>query len=315
MSYKRVGDMSRRGVLECMAWAGAGVVWTVSGGVPKSSQILGVGEAKAAEGGFSFLQISDTHIGFAKPANPNAAATAQEAVAKINALSAKPEFLIHTGDITHLAKPGEFDDADQIIGKAGLVTHYVPGEHDVVDENSGKAYFERYAKKSGGKGWGWYSFDHSGVHFVALVNVVELKKNGAGSLGADQLAWLTEDLKGKSHSTPIVVFTHIPLWAIYPEWGWSTEDSAQALKLLKPFGSVTVLNGHIHQIVQKVEGRVTFHTARSTAFPQPEPGKAPTAGPMLVPADKLRSVLGVTDVVYSQSNRRLATTDVALSDG
>ncbi|WP_036261891.1 metallophosphoesterase family protein [Methylocapsa aurea] len=315
MSDKSVGDVSRRGVLECMAWAGAGIVWTVSGGVPKSSHILGVGEAQAAERGFSFLQISDTHIGFAKPANPNAATTAEEAVAKINALSNKPAFLIHTGDITHLAKPEEFDTADQIIGKAGLVTHYAPGEHDIVDEKSGKAYFERYAKKSGGKGWGWYSFDQSGVHFIALVNVVELKKNGAGSLGADQLAWLAEDLKGKSHSTPIVVFSHIPLWAVYPEWGWGTEESAQALTLLKPFGSVTVLNGHIHQIVHKVEGNVTFHTARSTAFPQPEPGKAPTAGPMLVPADKLRSVLGVTTVVYRQSDRRLATTDVPLSDG
>ena len=215
----------------------------------------------------------------------------QEAIGKIVAMPAKPAFMIHTGDISHLSKPKQFDDADQAIGEASLDVHYVPGEHDVIDETQGKAYLERYGKNA--KGAGWYSFDQAGVHFIGLVNVVDLKAGGMGNLGAEQLAWLADDLAGKSASTPIVVFAHIPLWTIAPEWGWGTQDSAQALSLLARFGSVTVLNGHIHQFMQKVEGDVTFHTARSTAFPQPAPGTAPAPGPMLVPAGELRGLLGV----------------------
>ena len=192
-------------------------------------------------------------------------------------MKSRPAFMIHTGDITHLSKPDEFDNADQIIGEAKLDVHYVPGEHDVIDEGLGKAYLDRYGK--GTKGQGWYSFDDHGVHFIGLVNVVDLKAGGLGRLGADQLAWLADDLKDKSASTPIVVFAHIPLWTVYADWGWGTDDGLQALNLLKRFGSVTVLNGHIHQIVQKVEGNMTFHTARSTCFPQPAPGTAPSPGP------------------------------------
>jgi len=300
--------MDRRGALECMLWAGTGVLWTVAGGVPASRLI---GSAQAAEKGFTFLQISDSHVGFDKAANPNALATLEDAIAKVQALPAKPAFLIHTGDITHLSKAKEFDDAAQVIGRLRLDGHYVPGEHDVVDEGTGKAYLERYGK--GARGAGWYSFDQNGVHFVGLVNVVNLKAGGMGNLGADQLAWLADDLRAKSASTPIVVFAHIPLWTVAPEWGWGTEDSTQALALLKRFGSVTVLNGHIHQIMQKVEGNVIFHTARSTAFPQPAPGTAPSPGPKVVPAGELKGVLGVTSVAYRQGSTPLAITDATLA--
>jgi 3',5'-cyclic AMP phosphodiesterase CpdA len=239
-------------------------------------------------------------------------ATLDEAIAKIGALPQKPAFMIHTGDITHLSKPEEFDNADQAIGKARLDTFYVPGEHDVIDADLGKAYLERYGKKVQAKGTGWYSFDQNGVHFIGLVNVQNLKSGGMGSLGAEQLAWLADDLKGKSASTPIVLFAHIPLWTVEEKWGWGTDDSAKALSLVKNFGSVTVLNGHIHQIMQKVEGAVTFHTARSTAFPQPAPGSAPSPGPMRVADDKLRTVLGITSVSVKQGTQPLAITDSEL---
>jgi 3',5'-cyclic AMP phosphodiesterase CpdA len=300
--------VSRRKVLECMTWAGTGVLWTLSGGVPRSLGIVGEAKAQAAAG-LTFLQISDSHVGFHQPANPNALGTLEEAIKKIKAQSVKPSFMIHTGDISHLSRPAEFDDADRIISQAGLDVHYVPGEHDVIDEEQ-KLYLDRYGR--GTKGAGWYSFDAGGVHFIGLVNVVNLKAGGLGMLGNDQLEWLENDLKGRATSTPIVVFAHIPLWVIYPEWGWGTEDSARALQYLKRFGSVTVLNGHIHQVMQKVEGNVAFHTARSTAFLQPAPGTAPAPGPLKVADDKLRSVLGIADVTFKRGQQRLAIIDTPL---
>jgi 3',5'-cyclic AMP phosphodiesterase CpdA len=304
---------SRRKVLECMTWAGTGVLWTISGGVPHSLGL--VDEANASEAmaasakGLTFLQISDSHMGFDKPANPNAKGTLEEAIGRIKAIPTKPAFMIHTGDITHLSKETEFDDADKIISQAKLDVHYVPGEHDIIDPDI-KLYKERYGR--GSKGSGYYSFDANGVHFMGLVNVANLKGGGMGSLGDEQLKWIEGDLKGKSASTPIVVFAHIPLWALYPQWGWGTEDSAQALGTLKRFGSVTVLNGHIHQVMQKVEGNVTFHTARSTAFPQPAPGSAPSAGPMKVPNEQLRTMLGTASVTFKRGDKQLAIIDTPL---
>jgi 3',5'-cyclic AMP phosphodiesterase CpdA len=300
--------LSRRKVLECMTWAGTGVLWTVTGGVPRSLGLVGEAHAQGA-GALTFLQISDSHVGFDKPANPNALGTLEEAINKVKALPVKPSFMIHTGDITHLSKVSEFDDAERIISQARLDVHYVPGEHDVIDDGV-KLYGERYGR--GTKGAGWYSFDAAGVHFVGLVNVVDLKAGGLGNLGNDQLAWIEDDLKARSASTPIVVFAHIPLWAVYPQWGWGTDDSERVLGLLKRFGSVTVLNGHIHQIIQKVEGNVTFHTARSTAFPQPAPGAAPSPGPMKVDDAKLRSVLGIASVNFMPGQQRLAIVDTPL---
>lgn len=304
--------VNRRGFLECMAWAGTGALCVLNGGVLKShslSSLLDPASPKPS-GEFAFAQISDSHMGFNKPANTDVAATLQAAVDKINSLSVTPEFLLHTGDISHLSRPEEFDAVDQILkGAHTKDVFFVPGEHDILNDD-GAQYLERYGKNS--KGTGWFSFDQKGVHFVALVNVMNLKAGGLGTLGTEQLEWLESDVKHLSKSTPIVVFAHIPLWMVYPEWGWGTEDSEQALGYLKKFGSVTVLNGHIHQTMQKVEGNVTFHTAMSTAFPQPEPGKADSPGPMKVPAEKLRSVLGITDVNYLQGRHALAVVDSAL---
>ena len=288
--------LNRRKVLECMTWAGTGVLWTVAGGVPRSLGIID--EALAAGSGkLAFLQISDSHVGF------------EEAIGKVKSLPVQPAFMIHTGDITHLSKPAEFDNADRIISQAGIDVHYVPGEHDIIDEEV-KLYRERYGKNA--KGAGWYSFDADGVHFIGLVNVVNLKAGGLGNLGEDQLKWLADDLKGKSAETPIVVFAHIPLWTVYEQWGWGTDDGARALEFLKRFGSVTVLNGHIHQVMQKVEGNVAFHTAMSTAFPQPAPGTAPSPRPMKVPDDKLRALLGISDINFVRGEQRLAIIDKPL---
>ncbi|HXW40848.1 MAG TPA: metallophosphoesterase [Xanthobacteraceae bacterium] len=305
----RDGGVSRRQVLECMTWVGTGVLWTVAGGVPHSLGIIGEAAAAQQASGLTFLQLSDSHVGFDKPANPNALGTLEEAIAKVNALPNKPAFMIHTGDISHLSLQSQFDDADRIISQSRLDVHYVPGEHDFLDPEQ-KFYRDRYGR--GTKGAGWYSFDANGVHFIGLVNVVNLKAGGLGDLGADQLEWLEADLKGRSASTPIVLFAHIPLWTVYADWGWGTEDAAQALSYLERFGSVTVLNGHIHQVMQKVEGNVTFHTARSTAFPQPAPGAAASPGPMKVPDEQLRSMLGIASVTFKQNEQRLAIIDAPL---
>ena len=303
--------VDRRGFLKCMAWAGTGLVWTLNGGVPVSrafGKTMGKGAGKGSD--FTFVQISDSHIGFNKPANPDVTVTLQKAIDKINALPFTPDFIIHTGDLSQLSKPSEFDTLDQALkGASAKQIFFVPGEHDMLSDN-GDQYLQRYGKNT--KGTGWYSFDHKGVHFVGLVNVANLKAGGMGALGHEQLEWLESDLKGRSASTPIVLFAHIPLWTIYPEWGWGTDDSEQALSYVKRFGSVTVLNGHIHQIMQKMEGTVSFHTAMSTAFPQPAPGSAPSAGPMKVPADRLQHVLGITDVNYRISGHSLAVIDSPL---
>ena len=306
--------IDRRGFLECMAWAGTGMLWSVSGGILSSTSLGPRKDAAAAAGsGLFFAQISDSHIGFSKDANPDVTATLQEAVNRLNALPRRPAFVLHTGDITQLSKASEFDTADQVI--RGIRTEqvfYVPGEHDVLTDN-GQLYRDRHGR--GTRGSGWYSFDHSGVHFIGLVNVVDLKAGGLGTLGAEQLAWLRRDTARLSASTPIVVFAHIPLWTVYADWGWGTDDSAQALALLRRFGSVTVLNGHIHQVVQKIEGHVSFHTAQSTAFPQPAPGTAPSPGPMKVPADRLRTVLGIASIDVVHGRERLAVVDSPLQQG
>jgi len=304
--------IDRRGFLKCMAWAGTGTLCVIQGGVLKSFALSRFSEfnVASAKGELSFAQISDSHMGFNKPANTDVVSTLKAAVDKINALPNAPEFLLHTGDVSHLAKAEEFDTVDQILKSASANEVFcVPGEHDVIGDD-GKQFLERYGKNAQGNGW--YSFEKKGVHFVGLANVMNLKAGGLGSLGAEQLDWIEKDLKPLSASTPIVVFAHIPLWSVYPPWGWGTEDSAQALAQLKRFGSVTVLNGHIHQTMQKVEGSVTFHTAASTAFPQPQPGKADSPGPMKVPAEELRGLLGITDVNFVRGQQALAIVDSRL---
>jgi len=300
----------RRGFLECMAWAGTGLVWTAAGGV-LSSRLVTTAAADPVPGTFSFVQISDTHIGFKGEANKDATATLQQVVARVNALEPAPAFVLHTGDQTHGQKAGAFDTVAEVL--KGIKTErifYVPGEHDVFLDG-GTEYFARYGKATVG-GRGWQSFDYKGTHFVGLVNVLKYKGEGMGALGQDQLEWLAKDVAPLSSSTPIVVFSHEPLWAVYPQWGWTTEDAAQALATLGRFGSVTVLNGHIHQVQQKVEGNVRFHTAMSTAFPQPAPGSAPAPGPMKIPEAQARTMIGVTSVTYVPGPAPLAIVDSTL---
>lgn len=305
--------IDRRGFLKCMAWAGTGALCVLQGGVLKSFALSDVMREKIGDlkGDLSFVQISDSHIGFNKAANTDVTATLREAIAKVNGLPTPPSFVLHTGDLTHLSKPEEFDTlAESLKSLKTDEIFYVPGEHDVLNDN-GDMFRERFGRNAMGDGW--YSFDNNGAHFIGLVNVMNLKAGGLGNLGSDQLAWLEKDVAILKSSTPIVVFAHIPLWAVYPQWGWGTDDSEQALSYLKRFGSVTVLNGHIHQTLQKIEGNITFHTAASTAFPQPQPGQADSPGPMKVPDDKLRQVLGITDVNFVQGTHSLAIVDSTLA--
>ena len=305
-------DLDRRKFLKCMAWVGTGAVWTLSSGVLKGSP-LGQSSHGAmmspAGGALRFVQISDSHIGFDKPANTDVTATLRAAIGKIKADPEPPAFVLHTGDLTHLSRPAEFDTLEQVLSELSMPVFYVPGEHDVL-EDDGNSYLQRFGK--GTLGAGWHSFDHGGVHFIGLVNVVNLKAGGLGMLGDEQLEWLEKDVKRLKSSTPIVVFAHIPLWSVYPDWGWGTDDSERALSYLKRFGSVSVLNGHIHQVMQKVEGHVTFHTAMSTAFPQPAPGTAASPGPMKVADDRLRKVLGLSRMTFQSVNHPIAITDVPL---
>ncbi len=307
--------IDRRGFLECMAWAGTGVLWTLSGGVLSSRSLAqGTGGSKGEKSNradLHFVQISDSHIGFKGGANSDVTATLRATVDRINALPVAPAFIIHTGDITQDSTDEQFDTCGSILQT--LKTRdilYVPGEHDVVGDEGAK-YRQRLAKQSHGQGW--YSFDRKGVHFIGLVNVLAIKSNGLGTLGAEQLEWLEKDVKRLKSSTPIVVMAHIPLWSVYPDWGWGTDDGAQALAYLKRFGSVTVLNGHIHQTLQKVEGNVVFHTACSTAFPKAKPGDMNGPGGLKVEPGRLQSLLGITQVTYVRGTQPLAITDTALA--
>jgi 3',5'-cyclic AMP phosphodiesterase CpdA len=307
---------SRRNALKCMAYGGAGTLFALSGGVltPMNLAVArAYDESKEGKalGKPLFVQISDTHIGFNKEANPDVAGTLTETIDIVNGMSDAPALIIHTGDITHLSKPAEFDLAAQLLGRlrTGEI-HTVPGEHDTADATVTE-YFSRFGKASDNRGY--YSFDHAGVHFIGLINVLQFKAGGLGTLGDEQLAWVAADLKHRSASTPIVVFAHMPLWTIYEPWGWGTGDAEQLLSQLRRFGSVTVLNGHIHQIVQKVEGNMTFHTARSTSYPQPVAGVGSGPGPLKVPADQLAAMLGITSVSVVKHPSSLVLSDKSLA--
>jgi 3',5'-cyclic AMP phosphodiesterase CpdA len=305
--------LSRRNALKCMAYGGAGTLFALSGGVftPIDLAMAASDKYGAAKLGKPlFVQISDTHIGFNKEANPDVAGTLRQTIDIVNSMHDQPSLIIHTGDITHLSKPAEFDLAQQLFTSLRTTEmHTVPGEHDTTDATVTE-YFNRFGKASDNKGY--YSFDHAGVHFIGLINVLQFKPGGLGTLGDEQLAWVAADLKGRSSSTPIVVFAHMPLWTIYEPWGWGTGDADQLLSQLRRFGSVTVLNGHIHQIVQKVEGNMTFHTARSTSYPQPLAGVGSGPGPLKVPADQLAAMLGITSVSVVKHPSSLALHDTAL---
>lgn len=306
--------IDRRGMLKCMAWVGTGLVWNISGGIA-TSHVFGQSKRAAGKPAFSFVQISDSHLGFSRDPNKDVAATLKQTIARINELSERPAFVLHTGDLTHLAKPVEFDAVDQLLKevKTGKI-FYVPGEHD-FDGNGNGEYLKRYGKEASGTGW--YSFDNQGVHFIGLVNVAYAKSGsgdgGLGVIGDEQLEWLKKDVASLKSEVPIVLFAHVPLWSVYEKWGWGTRDSEQALSILKRFANLTVLNGHIHQILQKIEGNVVYHSARSTAFPQSEPGKG-SPGPMRdLAADKLKSMLGLSTISYVQGSGPLAIVDASLT--
>src|SRR5271155_3234231 len=307
---------SRRNALKCMAYGGAGTLFALSGGVFTPMNLAMARAYDESKEGKSlgkplFVQISDTHIGFNKEANPDVAGTLTQTIDIVNGMSDAPALIIHTGDITHLSKPAEFDLAAQLLGRLRTSEiHTVPGEHDTADATVTE-YFSRFGKASDNRGY--YSFDHAGVHFIGLINVLQFKAGGLGTLGDEQLAWVAADLKHRSASTPIVVFAHMPLWTIYEPWGWGTGDAEQLLSQLRRFGSVTVLNGHIHQIVQKVEGNMTFHTARSTSYPQPIAGVGSGPGPLKVPADQLAALLGITSVSVMKHPSSLVLSDKALA--
>jgi 3',5'-cyclic AMP phosphodiesterase CpdA len=306
-------QISRRGALKCLAYGGAGTLFMLSGGVLAPLDLARAGErdyAGARAGRPLFLQISDTHVGFTKEANPDVSATLMQTIALANALPEQPRLTLHTGDITHLSKPVEFDLAQQMLAalRSGDL-HTVPGEHDTTDPSVSE-YFSRFGQRSQNRGY--YSFDHAGVHFLALINVLQFKAGGLGTLGPEQLAWAIADLKARSSSTPIVVFAHMPLWTIYEPWGWGTDDAEPLMAQLRRFGSVTVLNSHIHQIVQKVEGNITYHTARSTAYPQPVAGEGAGPGPLKVPTDQLAKMLGITNVALLEHPSALALNDRTL---
>jgi len=306
----QTGEIDRRGLLKCGAWAGAGVLWTMRGGVAASS-LLGTEASAAVTRDLSFVQISDSHIGFHRAENPDTSATLRQTIAKIRALPRQPDFVVHTGDITHLSTSQQFDDAQQILSELRVPIHFVPGEHDTQDPGNGREFLNRYGAHT--RGDGWYSFDQAGVHFMGLVNVVHLNPGGFGGLGPEQIAWIRDDVAHLRSSTPIVVFAHMPMWSLYPQWGWGTQDAEAALEPLTRFGSVTVLNGHVHQIQQHVEGNITFHTAHPTAYPQPAPGAAPSPGPMLVPADQLPGYLGMRTLNIRRGRGPLAITETTLA--
>jgi hypothetical protein len=281
--------LTRRQALKCLAsWSGAAVVWTVAGGVPRALGATRGDTPMAATqaGALTFVQISDTHIGFRKDANPDVVGSLRRAIADIHALPEAPAFVVHTGDVSHLSKPEEFATARDLLKEIRV---------------------DRVHKS-------WYSFDQGGVHFVGLNNVLNFKLGTMASLGDDQLAWLKSDLAGLSSSTPVVVLAHIPLWTIWEPWGWGTADSAQAMALLRPFGSVTVLNGHIHQVLQKVEGNIALHTARSLAYPLPTPGQAGVGepGPVTVSAGELGKLLGTRELRVVRGRADVALIDTPL---
>ena len=256
--------MKRASFLEHVGWTGGGIAFAMTA--------TGTFAAAAPGSDFTFVQISDSHIGFALPANQDVIGTLSATVDKINALPQQPAFVMHTGDVTHLSKTEQFDTAKSILGRLKAPVMVIPGEHDAIGAEGAKRFAAAFPNADAPDGW--WSFDRNGVHFVALVNVFNFETMGV--LGTKQLDWLEKDLAKQKSDTPIVVFGHVPLYALYPAWGWTTEDGAKAIAMLKRFSAVTVLNGHIHQIMQKVEGNVAFHTALSTAFPQPAPGTAPS---------------------------------------
>jgi 3',5'-cyclic AMP phosphodiesterase CpdA len=302
MTARDPATMSRRQILRHSAWFGAAVGLSVVGGEVLSHAAAAAPAAHAVSPTLRFVQVSDSHIGFSGTANPDVVGSFHRAVEQINHLDYQPDFVIHTGDLTHLSTPGQFDQVKQMM--SGLKTPHVftvPGEHDSIDD-AGQKY--RSVFGAGTRGDGWYSFDIAGVHVIGLVNTLNMRK--LGHLGTDQLDFLEKDVAALSPDTPIVVFSHIPLFAMYPDWGWGTDDAVRALSHLRRFASVTCLNGHVHQLFSKTEGNVTFYSGTTTAYPLPQPGNGYAPKPLTLPARQLHDVLGIREVGYIRGQSMLA---------
>jgi hypothetical protein len=240
---------------------------------------------------FYFVQLSDTHWGFSGPqVNPDAGGTLQKAVAAVNALRQRPDFVVFTGDLTHTTddpverrrRLGEFRDI--VAGLKVRDVKFMPGEHD-ASLDRGKAYREFFGDP-------YYAFDHKGVHFIVLDNV----SDPAAMIGEEQLAWLKSDLRRFDLQAPIVVLTHRPLFDLYPQWDWTTRDGARAIELLMPYRNVTVFYGHIHQEHHQMTGHIAHHAARSLIFPLPAPGSMPKRMPLPWDANEPYKGLGFREV-------------------
>jgi len=258
-------EIERRDFLKLTAISGLGVVF--------ASALPGMARA-AGQDDFYFVQLSDTHWGFEGPPNPDARGTLKKAVAAVNSLEREPDFIMFTGDLTHTTdspverrkRMSEFKEIVKDL-KAKTV-RFMPGEHDASLDN-GKAFQEFFGATH-------YTFDHKGVHFIVLDNVSDPR----AIIGDEQLGWLAADLRQQKDDASIVVFTHRPLFDLYPQWDWATRDGAKAVDLLMPYENVAVFYGHIHQEHHHMTGHIAHHAAKGLMFPLPEAGKAPTRAPL-----------------------------------
>jgi len=249
------------------------------------------GSGRSENDDFYFVQLSDTHWGFTGPAaNPDAAGTLPKAVAAVNGLAKQPDFIVFTGDLTHSTEDarerrrrlGEFKEIVSALKVKDI--HFMPGEHDGSLDLS-KAFQEFFGPTH-------YTFDYKGVHFIALDNV----SDPHAQLGNDQLQWLNEDLRKQNPNAKIVVFTHRPLFDLYPRWDWATADGAEAIKILQQRPNVTVFYGHIHQENHFMTGAIAHHAAKSLMFPLPAPGSQPKPTPVLWDASAPYKNLGFREV-------------------
>lgn len=266
---------------------------------------LGAGGSRGGPEEFYFIQLSDTHWGFDGPAiNPDAQGTLKKAIASINSLDQQPDFIVFTGDLTHTTEDAQkrrdrmAQFRDITGGLRAKTLHFMAGEHDAALDR-GEAYQQHFGQLH-------YSFDHRGVHFIVLDNV----SDPAAIVGEAQLRWLEADLQRQKKDAPIVVFTHRPLFDLYPQWDWATKDAAAVINALSPYQNVTVFYGHIHQEHHFMTGHIAHHAAKSLIFPLPAPGSAPKRAPIPWDASAPYKGLGFRDVKAQARKRRYEITEL-----
>jgi hypothetical protein len=300
---KEITMIDRRSFLKLTA-VGGGVVF-VSG----LEGCASAGMAGGSAGDFHFVQLSDTHWGFEGAPNPDAANTLKKAVATVNALSQQPDFIVFTGDLTHTTddpivrrkRLSEFRDIVKALKVQNI--RFIPGEHDASLDN-GAAYKEFFGETH-------YTFDHKGVHFIALDNV----SDPAAKIGDAQLAWLKTDLSKLDKNAPIIVFTHRPLFDLAPKWDWATRDGAQAVDALLPYANVTVFYGHIHQENHHLTQHIPHHAAKSLIFPLPAPGSQEKRAPLAWNAAAPNSGLGIREIKADPGHAQVTATELPVTSG